>query len=63
METAGFYNVDGLYAKNTVKHKDFELNKETKGEAGGWKWFDSIEDASSELGFEIHQQHEEGETI
>ena len=56
--TAGFYNVDGLYAQNTVKHKDWELDKETKGEAGGWKWFDSIEDASAELGFELPEEEE-----
>ncbi len=59
METAGFYNVDGLYAKNTVKHKDFELDKETKGEAGGWKWFDTIELASAELGFELPKEETE----
>jgi len=51
--SAGFYNAAGLHAPNFVKHKDFELNKDTKGESHGWKWYDTIEEAAAELGFDL----------
>lgn len=52
-DTSGFYFKDenGLYhAPNGVHAKDFTLTRETKDEtpeAGGWKWFNSLEEAEA----------------
>lgn len=55
-DTSGFYKLDGeelLFAPNFVYHPDFTLSRESKDlvnyPADGWKWFESKEDAESEL--------------
>jgi hypothetical protein len=41
----GFYNINLGYAANWVIGPNLSLNRETKGEGGGWKWFDSLQEA------------------
>lgn len=55
-DTSGFYKLDGdelLFAPNFVYHPNFTLSRETKDSEtypkDGWKWFESKEDAESEL--------------
>lgn len=57
MDTSGFYNNDEgslLFAPNIVSSPDFELLREKKDEysypVNGWSWFDSEEEAKTELG-------------
>lgn len=55
-DTSGFYKLDGeelLFAANFVYHHDFTLSRENKDQEtypkDGWKWFESQEQAESEL--------------
>ena len=54
--TSGFYkrDVDGqlYYAPNCVYHKDYILTKEDKNlklPIDGWQWYDTVQDAKTEL--------------
>lgn len=62
--SAGFYkNIDGFlaYAPNFVFHNDFTLIKEDKDELialdvfpiDGWYWFDTKEEAITQLGVDF----------
>ena len=52
---SGFYNANLGFAANWVVGPDFQLDRETKGEAGGWKWFDSLEEAFAHY-IQIHPE-------
>jgi len=55
-DTSGFYKLDGeelLFAPNGVYHQNFTLLREEKNShtypVDGWKWFNSKEEAETEL--------------